>query len=54
MADPAIETDLPGYIGLDQDPLGLVSLLGGEDGVDFRRGDREGAGDRSQLLVIHE
>lgn len=37
VGDAAEEVDLPGLGGLDQDALGLVAELGGEDLVDFYR-----------------
>ena len=54
MLDAREKGDLPRLAGLDEDVLGVVALLGGEDGVDFRGGDGERAADGGEFLVGDE
>lgn len=54
MDDTTVEVDLVGLAGLEEDLLGLVALLGGEDGVGLGGGDGQGPGNGSQLVLVDE
>lgn len=46
------EVDLVRLLGLDENLLRLVALLGREDGVGFGGGNGKGAGDAGELLLL--
>jgi hypothetical protein len=54
VGDTAVQVDLPGISGLDQDLLGLMAEGGCEDVVDFSSADRQGAGDGGKFLLGDE
>lgn len=54
MLDTRVEGDLVGQAGLLEDLLGLVALLGGEDGIRLGGGDGQGARDGGELVLVDE
>jgi hypothetical protein len=50
--DARVQGDLEGLARLDEDLLGLVALLSGEDGVSLGGGDGQRAGDGSELVLL--
>jgi hypothetical protein len=52
--DTTVQVDLIWLFGLDEDGLGLVALLGGEDLVSLSGGDGEGSADSGELGFFDE
>lgn len=52
--DARVQSNLVGQASLEEDLLGLVALLGGEDLVCLGGGDGQGTGDGGELLLVDE
>lgn len=54
MYSAAVHIDLVGLLGLEEDGLGLMALLGGEDVVSLCSSDRERTGYSCKLVFVDE
>lgn len=54
MHDSAVQVDLIWLLGLDEEFLGSMAFLGGEDVVGFGCGNREWTGDCEELVFFDE